>query len=72
MRVPDRRALTSEVEYFDELTPDQVSKAQRVVAANALDAEDAEVLMMALGIHPKQVQEDEKWKNRVAQKVSGR
>ena len=50
----DHSCLTDEIEYFDPLNESQKERARRTVAANAIDATDAANLMMALGIHPSQ------------------
>lgn len=54
----DARALTDQVEHFDPLSFDQVQKARLTVCANAIDSIDATELMMMLGIHPSQPQDD--------------
>jgi len=54
----DHSCLTDEIEYFDPLNEDQKARARYTVAANAIDATDAVELMMALGIHPTQKDEE--------------
>ena len=59
----DSRAMTDLVENFDPLTGDQMGAMRRLIAGNAkgrskkAQVEDAENLMMMLGVHPSQ--EDE-------------
>ena len=56
--IRDSRALTDQVDFFDELTDDQKARARRTVCANAVGyttaemADDAAELMLMLGIHP--------------------
>lgn len=47
----DHEQLTSEIEFFDTPDDTQIDKARRVVCAMAHDAEDAEELLLTLGIH---------------------
>lgn len=50
----DSKNLTDAVEYFDPLSEDQKDKARITVCHFAEDVEDARNLMLALGIHPSQ------------------
>jgi hypothetical protein len=54
----DSKNLTDVVEYFDPLSQDQKSKARLTVCHFAENSKDATELMLALGIHPSQ-NEDE-------------
>ena len=54
----DSKNLTDVVEYFDPLSQDQKSKARITVCHFAENSTDARDLMLALGIHPSQ-NEDE-------------
>lgn len=47
----DTRALTDEVEHFDEPTPEMKRSAQRVVCEHAFDLVDAVDLLQMLGLH---------------------
>ena len=65
MNMKDGRALTAPAEDIDTRLPDETKAAARyIIAANAegptLAAQiaDAESLMWALGVHPKQKDED--------------
>jgi hypothetical protein len=60
----DTRALTDEVEHFDEPTGDMKRAARRVCAAFATDAEEAAMFMKMCGVHPSQ------WKDPVPSGVS--
>ena len=51
----DSRALTDQVDYFDELTEDQMARARLTVCANSANAAEATEMMMMLGIHPSDV-----------------
>lgn len=50
----DTRALTDEVEHFDEPTNDMKRAARRVVAANAADAKECALFLDMCGLHPSQ------------------
>lgn len=54
----DSKNLTDVVEYFDPLSQDQKSKARMTVCHFAENSQDATDLMLALGIHPSQDDED--------------
>lgn len=62
----DSRAMTDLVEDFDPLTDAQITAMQRVIAGNAkgrskkAQVEDAQEMMMMLGVHPSQADE---WKH---------
>lgn len=54
----DSRALTeARINQIEDCLPieeETKNKAQRVIAANALNVEDAIEMMMMLGVHPRQ------------------
>jgi hypothetical protein len=52
----DSRSLTDLVEYFDPSTPKQIELARKTVCSMAKDANDADILLRMLGIHPKAVE----------------
>lgn len=55
----DTKALTDECEFFDEPTKDMKMAALRTTCAYAENAAEAEEFAMMLGIHPRQLREDE-------------
>ena len=54
----DSKNLTDVVEHFDPLSQDQKSKARLTVCHFAENSNDARDLMLALGIHPSQKEDD--------------
>lgn len=50
----DTRALTDEVEHFDEPTNEMKRAARRIVAANANDPDECVTFLKMCGLHPTQ------------------
>lgn len=59
--MPDYSSYTDQCEYFDEPSDELKLKAQRVVAGHhsVTNSEEAIDLLMMLGIHPKQIEEEQ-------------
>lgn len=76
--VRDSRVLTDEVEFFDPLSEEQKEAMRRLIGANAVgdnlpeQAADALTLMMMLGVHPSQIDEDEEYLTAMPQEMNRR
>lgn len=55
----DHSSLTDQVDYFNDLTDDQVVNARRIVAGHSEDGKDCSELLEMLGIHPTKSLPDE-------------
>lgn len=50
----DTRALTDEVEWFDEPTDDMKRAARKIIAGRSDNADEAAEFMRMCGVHPSQ------------------
>lgn len=64
--VADYSRYTDLIEYFDEPSDEAKIAAQRLIASRSESLEDAIDLLMMLGVHPKQLEEEKCLKEKEA------